>query len=165
VASKNATPDRRAAVVVLGKEAVVLRAQQADVVGPVIASHGEGAAVVELEQVPLGATQALLVHESAALAVALVHRASHRRRNVAGGTGSVRLGERFAWSHGLAETASFEPLQRVGYGSIDDRREVAVRDLRAQERRQPLELVAQLGAGGELDLEAGRRQRLDDGCP
>jgi hypothetical protein len=44
---------------------------------------------------------------------------------------------------------------------MDDLREVAVRNLRAQERRQPPELVAQLGAGGELDLEAGRR-RLDD---
>jgi hypothetical protein len=66
--------------------------------------------------------------------------------------------------HGLAETARFEPLELVGHGPIDDRREVAVRDLRTQERRQPFELVAQLGAGGELDLEAGGRQRLDDAC-
>ena len=63
----------------------MLRAQQADVVRPVIPSHGEGVPVVKLEPVPLGAAPALLVHEAAPLAIALAYRTAHRGRDVARG--------------------------------------------------------------------------------
>jgi hypothetical protein len=54
------------AEVVLGQEAVVLRAKQPDVVRLVTASPRERMAVVELEPLSLGAAPALFIHESAA---------------------------------------------------------------------------------------------------
>jgi hypothetical protein len=67
-------------------------------------------------------------------------------------TGSGRLGE----------APGFEPFELLGDGSLDDRGDVAVGDFGAHEGRKPLELAVQLGAGGELDLVAPRRKRLDD---
>ena len=62
----------------------------------------------------------------------------------------------------LGEAPGLEPLELLGDGVFDDGGEVAVGDLGAHEGREPLELVAQLGAGGELDLVAAGRERLDD---
>jgi hypothetical protein len=74
---------RRPTVVSLGQEAVVLRAQQADVVRAVIATHRERVTVVELEPQPLGAAPPLLVREAAPGAIALVDGAAHRGGDVA----------------------------------------------------------------------------------
>jgi hypothetical protein len=120
--------------------------------------------VVELEPGALGAAPALRVYEAAAPAVSLVHCAAHSSRDVARGRGRIRCRGHLARRRSLSEAAGLEPFQLLGDGLVDDLGEIAVRDLRAQERREPLELVAQLGAGGELDLETGGGQRLDDGA-
>jgi hypothetical protein len=92
----------------------------------VIACHGERMPMVELEPPLLRAAPPLLVHEAAPRAVASVHRAAHRRRDVsrsAGRLGSILLDP---WSFRPAEAPSFEPLERRTHGMLDDRREVAV---------------------------------------
>ena len=72
--------------------------------------------------------------------------------------------EPLAGSADLGVAPGFEPLELLGDGPLDDRGEVAVGDFRAHQGGEPLELVAELGAGGELHLVAGGRQRLDDRC-
>ena len=154
-------------VVELGEVAVVGWAQQADVLGAVIAAHAVGASVMELEPVPLGAASALLVDEAATLGVARAHGAAHGCRDVARWPGAVAVRDRLAGS-GLAgsgclgEAPGLEPFELLGDGSLDDRGDVAVGDFGAHEGREPLELVVQLGAGSELDLVAPGRERLDD---
>jgi hypothetical protein len=69
-------------------------------------------------------------------------------------------GERLSW-----RAPGFEPLELLGDGTLDDRGDVAVGDLRPHEGREPLELVVQLGASGELDLVAPGRERLGDRTP
>ena len=58
-------------------------AQQADVVGPVIASQAEGMPVMQLEPVSLGAAPACFVDEATAVLVAFAHGATHGGWNVA----------------------------------------------------------------------------------
>jgi hypothetical protein len=64
---------------------------------------------------------------------------------------------------GLRETeaAGLEPLELLGDGVFDDGGEVGAGDGGAQERLEPLELVAQPGAGGELDAVAPGGEGLD----
>ena len=64
---------------------------------------------------------------------------------------------------GRRETAGFEPLELLADGRFDDRGEVAVRDLRAHEGPEPLELLVERGAGGELHLVPPGGEGLDDG--
>ena len=54
------------------------------------------------------------------------------------------------------EPPRFEPLELLGDGLLDDRGQVAVGHRGAHESPEPLELVVELGGGGELDLVAGR---------
>jgi len=65
------------AVVELGQVAVVLGAEQADILRSVVASHAERMPVMELQSVPFRAAAALRVHESAPPGVALVHGAAY----------------------------------------------------------------------------------------
>src|SRR6185503_21060746 len=150
------------AVIPLRHLSVVLGAQQADVREAVASSHGEGVTVVELEPSPLGAAAALLVDEAASACVPVAHRAAHRGGDVARRAGDVRIRETRTGNRRLAEASRLEPFELLADGALDDRGEVAVGDFGAHECPEPLELVAQLDTGGELDLEACGRKGLDD---
>ena len=79
--------------------------------------------------------------------------------------GRSALRERLPRRLGPGEAPGFEPLELLGDGLLDDRGQVAVGHRRAHEGPQPLELVVELGGGGELDLVAGRGEGLDQRGP
>ena len=59
-----------------------------------------------------------------------------------------------------AEPLRLEPLELLGDGQFDDRGQVAIGHRRPHERLQALQLVAEPGPGGELDLVAGGGEGL-----
>ena len=117
--------------------------------------------MVELEIVAGRAPSALLVDEATTAPVPLVHGPADGGRDVA--RGGLRPGLREILAGGLRETeaAGLEPLELLGDGVFDDGGEVGAGDGGAEERLEPLELVAQPGAGGELDAVAAGGERLD----
>lgn len=118
--------ERGLPAIALGFERVVSRAQQAEVLHGVLAAAGPGhAAVVELQASRRRAAPARLVDEAAAAAVARVHRAPHRGRNVARRRGFRGRGAPSALP-GLsreAEAPRLEPLELLGDGLVDQLRE------------------------------------------
>jgi hypothetical protein len=62
----------------------------------------------------------------------------------------------------FGEASGLESLELLGHGPLDDRAQVAVGKLGAQQGLEPLELVFELRARGELHLVAGGSERLDD---
>jgi hypothetical protein len=136
----------------LSEEPVVLMAKEADVAHAVIPSHREWMPVVELEPHVLGAASSLLVRRSG--------NANHPARLTARRTAAGMCreapdvsasGERAARPVVLPERRAFEALQLLGDGAVDDGREVTVGNLRPHESGEPLDLVAERGAGRELD--------------
>ena len=125
-----------------------------------VAAVAKRVPVMELEKAARGASTTLPVHVAASPAIALVHDAPHRGRDVARGRRRVAVGEALPRGVRLREAPGFEPLELLGDGVFDDRAEVAVGHRGAHERRESLELVAQIGAGGELDLVATEGERL-----
>ncbi len=117
--------------------------------------------MVVLEPVAGRAPSALLVDEATTAPVPLVHGPADGGRDVA--RGGLRPGLREVLAGGLGETeaAGLEPLELLGDGVFDDGGEVGAGDGGAQEGLEPLELVAQPGAGGELDAVAPGGERLD----
>ena len=79
--------------------------------------------------------------------------------------GGPALRERLPRHLGPGETPGFEPLELLGDGLLDDRGQVAVGHRGAHEGPQPLELVAKLDGGGELNLVASRGEGLDHRGP
>ncbi len=69
--------------------------------------------------------------------------------------------EMLAGGLGETEAAGLEPFELLGDGVFDDSGEVGAGDGGAQEGLEPLELVAQPGAGGELDAVAPGGEGLD----
>jgi hypothetical protein len=61
----------------------------------------------------------------------------------------------------LDEAPGLQPIELPGDGHVDDRGEIAVRNLMAEECPKPLQLVVERGARRELDFVASRRERLD----
>ena len=59
-----------------------------------------------------------------------------------------------------AEPLRLEPLELLGDGQFDDRGQVAIGHRRPHERLQALQLVAEPGPGGELDLVASGGEGL-----
>ena len=136
-------------------------ARERNPVRGVLTTHGKGVAMVELEIVAGRAPSALLVDEATTASVPLVHGPADGGRDVA--RGGLRLGLREVLAGGLRETeaAGLEPFELLGDGVFDDGGEVGAGDGGAQEGLEPLELVAQPGAGGELDAVAPGGERLD----
>ena len=126
-------------------------ARELDRLRRVITPHGKRVSMVELEPVAGRAPPALLVDETTTAPVALVHGPADGGRDVA--RGGLRPGLREALAGGLRETeaAGLEPLELLGDGVFDDGGEVDTGDGGAQQRLEPLELVAQLSRRGELD--------------
>ena len=87
------------------------------------------------------------------------------RRTAAGmwrEAGFVSVCERFLRGAFVrAEATGLEPFELLGDGVFDDGGEVGAGDGGAQEGLEPLELVAQPGAGGELDAVAPGGEGLD----
>ena len=127
-------------------------------VGP---AQRERVPVVEFEPVACGASATLLVDVAAPSTVPLVDGPPDRGREMARGGRHIALREPLAWSLRPGEAAGFEPLELLGDGLVDDPGQVAVGHRGAHERLEPFQLVAELGAGGELDLVAGGGQGLD----
>jgi hypothetical protein len=125
------------------------------------AAQGEGVPVMELETLAGAASPTLGVDVTASAAVPLVDGPPDRCRDVAGGRWLLSHWRRLARGLRAAEPAGLEPLELLGDRRVDDRRQVAVGHRGAHERTEPVELVAQFGAGGELDLVAARRQGFD----
>jgi hypothetical protein len=149
-------------VVALGQIQVVSPTGQANPFRIVVSSKGKRLDVVELEPVTLRASSALLVHVAASASVALPHRPPDGGGNPTRRTGSICPREPLPRVLRRGETAGFEPFQLLGHGLLDDGRQIAVGDLRTHQRSKPLQLVIELGAGGELDPVPPRRQGLDD---
>lgn len=138
-------------------------ARELDRLRRVITPHGKRVSMVELEPVAGRAPSALLVDEATTAPVPIVHGPADGGRDVA--RGGLRPGLREALAGGLRETEAtgLEPFELLGDGVFDDGGEVGAGDGGAQERLEPLELVAQPGAGGELDGVAPGGERLDAG--
>ena len=119
------------------------------------------APMVELEPLARRASSPLFVLVAASAAVSLVHGSLHRGRDLARTGGGFILRERLPRRLGPGETPSFEPLELLGDGLLDDRGKAAVGNRGAHECPQSFELVVKLGGGGELDLVAGRGEGLD----
>ena len=153
----------RTTVVHLRQVQVVSLAGERNPVRRVVTTHGHGVAVVVLEIVAGRTPSALFVDEATTASVPLVHGPADGGRDVA--RGALRRGLRGILAGGLRETeaAGLEPLELLGDGVFDDGGEVGAGDGGAQERLEPLELVAQPGAGGELDGVAPGGERLDAG--
>ena len=136
-------------------------ARERDLPRGVLTTHGHGVAMVEFEPVAGRAPSALFVDEATTAPVPLVHGPADGGRDVA--RGGLRPGLREVLAGGLGETeaACLEPLELLGDGVFDDGGEVGAGDGGAQEGLEPLELVAQPGAGGELDAVAPGGERLD----
>ena len=136
-------------------------AGECDPVRGVLTTHGHGVAVMVFETVAGRAPSALFVDEATTAPVPLVHGPADGGRDVA--RGGLRLGLREVLAGGLRETeaAGLEPFELLGDGVFDDGGEVGAGDGGAQEGLEPLELVAQPGAGGELDAVAPGGERLD----
>ena len=107
----------------------MLDAHQADVLGPVVSAEAEGVKVVVLETVPLVAPPPRRVDVAASVPVTLAHRSPDGRGDVARGGGGVGLREALAGTARRGEAAGFEALELLGDGRLDDRAEIAVRDL------------------------------------
>ena len=131
----------------------------------VVTAVAERAPVVELEPLARRASSPLFVLVAASASVPLVHGSLHRGRDLARRGGGLALRERLPRRLGPGEAPGFEPLELLGDGLLDDRGQVAVGHRGAHEGPQPLELVAKLGGGGELDLVAGRGEGLDHRGP
>ena len=142
---------------------VVSFARECDRQRRVVTTHGNGVPVVELEIVAGRAPSALFVDEATTAPVPLVHGPADGGWDVA--RGGLRPGLREVLARGLreAEAAGLEPFELLGDGVFDDGGEVGAGDGGAQESLEPLELVAQPGAGGELDAVAPGGERLDAG--
>jgi hypothetical protein len=95
-----------AAVVDLRQVLVVRPAEKGDSVRGVVAAQGEGVTMVELEPVAGRAAAALLIHESAAASVPLVHGPADGGRDVARGGARFALGEAFAGRLRAGEAAA-----------------------------------------------------------
>ena len=88
------------------------------------------------------------------------------RHGDGGGVGSRgRVPARRCRAMAPGETPSFEPLELLGDGLLDDGAEVAVGHRGAHEGSQSLELVVKLGGGGELDPVAAWGEGLDHRGP
>jgi hypothetical protein len=94
-----------AAVVDLRQALVVRPAKKADPVRGVVATQSEGVAMVELEPVAGRAAPVLLVDESAAASVPLVHGPADGNRDVARGGLRLALQERLAGGLRAGEAA------------------------------------------------------------
>jgi hypothetical protein len=140
-------------------------AHQREVQDTVVATAGEGLLVVELEVVASGAAAPEPVPAGTAAPVALVHRPPDCGRDVARGGGGVGFGEIPPGRTGLGKPLRFDPLQLLGDGDVDDAGQIAVGHRGAHQGLQALELVAQLGAGGEADLVARGGEGLHDDGP
>ena len=148
-------------------------------------SVAERPPMVILEPVTRRASPALRVHEAASAPVPLVHRTPHRRRDVAR-RGRAASRRRRACARGrrgfrFLRTASGREEPFLGAFVLAKRRAssrssfsvtacsmTAARSPSGTEWRmsaQPLELVVELGAGGELHLVASRGEGLDRGGP
>ena len=151
----------RTPVVDLRQVQVVGLARERDPLRGVVTTHGNRVAVVEFEPVAGRAPSALFVDEATTASVPLVHGPADGGRDVA--RGGLRLGLREILAGGLRETeaAGLEPFELLGDGVFDDGGEVGAGDGGAQEGLEPLELVAQPGAGGELDAVAPGGEGLD----
>jgi hypothetical protein len=149
-------------VVQLTEVAVVRRAHQADVLRIVVATHTEGIPVVILEPVTLGTPASLRIGKATATPVATVDDAPYLSRDVS------RRGSRpclpFAGRLRLGESSSFQPAPQLPDRLPDDRGKITVRNLRAHQRLQPIEIVATLGPGRELDSVAPRRKSIESGA-
>ena len=118
--------------------------------------------VVVFEPSALRASPALRVHVAASVSVALMHRPPDRGRNVPRGWGGIGLREPLPGSLRPGESLGFEPFELLGDGLLDDRGQIAVGHLWPHERPEALQLVLELGAGGELNLVPRRGEGLDD---
>ena len=78
--------------------------------------------------------------------VALPHEAPHRRGTTTHAGRRVGVFEARSRLFRLAEAFGFEPFELLGYGRFDNRGEVVA----GHECGEPFELVAELGARGEL---------------
>ena len=134
---------------------------RADVADRVVTAVAERAPVVELEPLARRASSPLFVLVAASASVPLVDGSLHRGRDLARGGGGLALRERLSRRLGSGETPGFEPLELLGDGLLDDRAEVAVGHRGAHEGLQALELVTELGGGGELHPVAARGEGLD----
>src|SRR3990172_11035628 len=133
-------------------------AHQTHLVWVVVASTAERIVVVELEPSSFCAASTLVVHELALATVALAYKAPHRRWDVARLRRGIGLLEGFSRGLRLAISFRFKPFELLGHGSFDDRCQVGV-----HKRLESLELLAELPAGGELDLVPRGCQGLHHG--
>jgi hypothetical protein len=147
---------------VLGQVRVVSWANETKVGWAVVSAHAKRVSMVEFEAVSLGASATALVDVAAAVAVPLTHGTPDRGRDVARSRRGVSIREPLAGSARPGVTPGFDPFELLADSRLDDRGQVAVGHLGTHQGREPLELVAELNAGSELDLVAVDRQRLHD---
>ncbi|HUH04836.1 MAG TPA: hypothetical protein VML75_22720, partial [Kofleriaceae bacterium] len=135
-----------------------------------------GLLVMELQPAALRAAAPLIANERALIAVALAHRAPDRRRDVPRprrwigiGHAAARPSTRFAVRASLAQDArpvvsGVAPLLDRGEllrdGNVDQRGQIAVRNLVAHLGFEARKLGLERGVGSELDLVAIRGKRL-----
>src|SRR5262245_40778622 len=117
--------------------------------------------MVILEVVPLRAPSSLGVHEAALPAVTEIDGTTDGSIEVPRGRRFACPGQSLPRRARQRESPRLQPPPELPDRLADDRAEVAVRYLGTQKRPEPLEIVMKLLAGGELDLVAARRQRLD----
>jgi hypothetical protein len=127
------------------------------------ASHPEGIPVVILELMALGASPSFTFDEAALALVAKIDGSTNRGRDVPRGRLGIRLLQRLPRSARLGKSSRLEALPQLPDRLADDRAEVAVGELVAQESPKPFEVAVKLLPGRELDLVPGRGERLHDG--
>jgi hypothetical protein len=94
-----------------------------------VASDAKRVPMVVLETVALRTSAARLVHVAASAPVALVHLSPDRGRNVARGGCGIGLAQGLPRTARLREAPALEPFEFFGHGPLDDRCEIAVRNL------------------------------------
>src|SRR5262249_55476949 len=140
---------------------VVSAAQETDVLGTVVATHGERIPMMKLELLALGTAAAVLVDEAAPANLAFKYSAPRGSRNVPRPRGR-RHSDRPTRVVRSGESPRLETLELLGGGALDDRGQVAVGNLRPHEGSEALELVSQRPASGEFQLVTLRSQGFDD---
>jgi hypothetical protein len=133
-------------------------AKKSDIRWTPVPTAAIGIVVVKLETSTLGASPTLFIDERASTLVPLPHHALHRRRHVPRPRRRIRLLEALPRRPGFRKPFGLEPLELLGHGGFDDRRQVFL-----HERFEPLELLAELRTRCERHLEPRRRKGLYDG--
>ena len=155
--------DCLSSVVALGKVGVVAPTHEPNVLHGVVAAEAERVPMVEFEPVSLR-TPSTAARPRSGIGLRRAH-ARHAGRPRGCGAG----GEVASVSRGPCpgsrprEAPGLEPFELLGDGLLDDRGQIAVRHCAAHQGSESLQLVVELGAGGELHLVPARGQRLDRG--